>query len=98
MGDQAALQDGPSTVQQGAELSLWEEPPQHLLPGPGAEPPIKHPYTVLFRDAQPADAQIEDLCRTGSVPEQGEVGGSLWEAEVVVVQAFVILQQNGHGA
>lgn len=39
MGDQAALHDGPSTVQQGAELRLREEPPQHLLPGPGAEPP-----------------------------------------------------------
>lgn len=41
MGDQAALQDGPGAVQQGAELSLREEPPQHLLPGPRAEPPTR---------------------------------------------------------
>lgn len=33
MGDEAALHNGPSTVQQWAELSLREEPPQHLLPG-----------------------------------------------------------------
>lgn len=39
VGDQAALQDGPGAVQQRAELSLREEPPQHLLPGPRAEPP-----------------------------------------------------------
>lgn len=46
VGDQAALQDGPSAVQQGAELSLWEEPPQHLLSGPRAEPPAG---TLIFR-------------------------------------------------
>lgn len=39
MGDQATLHGGSSTVQQEAELSLWKEPPQHLLSGPGAEPP-----------------------------------------------------------
>lgn len=32
------------------------------------------------------------------VPEQGEVGGSLREAVVVVLQAVVLLQKNGHGA
>lgn len=31
-----------------------------------------------------------------SVPEQGEVGGSLREAEVVVLKAVVLFQQNGH--
>lgn len=96
MGDQAALQDGPSTVQQRAELSLWEEPPQHLLPGPRAEPPVKHPYTAFLVLHRPQMHRWKT--GTGSVPEQGEVGGSLWEAEVVAVQAFVILQQNGHRA
>lgn len=38
---QAALQDSASTVQQGTELSLWEEPSQHFLPGPRAEPPAQ---------------------------------------------------------
>lgn len=32
------------------------------------------------------------------VPEQSEVGGSLWESEVVVLQTVVLLQQDGHGA
>ena len=51
--DQAALHDGPGAVQQGAELRLGEEPPQHLLPGPRAEPPAhKTPETIIKTLAQ----------------------------------------------
>lgn len=32
------------------------------------------------------------------VPEQSKVGRSLREADVVVLQTVVLLQQNGHGA
>lgn len=42
----------------------------------------------------PDQTDFEQKC----VPEQSEVGGSLWEAEVVVLQTVVLLQQNGHGA
>lgn len=49
MGDQAALHDGASAVQQGAELRLWEEPPEHLLSGPRAEPPAPPTQHVLAK-------------------------------------------------
>lgn len=40
MDDHASLEDGPSAVQQGAELSLWEEPSQHFFSGSRTEPPV----------------------------------------------------------
>lgn len=108
VGDQAALHNGPGAVQQGAELSLWKEPPQYLLPGPGAEPPENHTFhwwpagwlTLVSLCGCQAASNHSRKAQRRSVPEKCEVCGSLREAQVVALHPILLLfflQQDGHG-